>query len=82
MSAHRLNITLPEDVVETLKTLAGPREQSNFIAKSVRYYARRLQRKKLFEELKLQYEEAAADGLAVTREFDSALTDGLDDEND
>jgi len=77
----RVNVTLPEDVAETLKEMAGPRGQSSFIAQSVRFYARRLRRQRLLEELKEGYRATAREGLEISREFDSALIDGLDDEN-
>lgn len=81
MSSVRLNVTVPKDVAETLKEMAGPREQSSFIANSVRFYARKLKRKQLLEELKEGYQATAEEGLEIAKEFDSTLMDGLDDEN-
>lgn len=77
----RMNITVPQDVAETLKEMAGPREQSSFIAKSVRLYARQLKRKQLIAELKEGYQAAAREGASVSEDFDAALIDGLDDEH-
>ncbi len=77
----RLNITVPRDVAETLKELAGPREQSSLITKSVRFYVRRLKRQRLLAELREGYTAVSREGLELSEEFDSTLMDGLDDEN-
>jgi predicted nucleic acid-binding protein len=81
MSAVRINITLPEDVIELLKDHAGPREQSSFIAESVRMRSKQLKKENLILELKSQYEEASNEALEISREFEHTLTDGIDHED-
>ena len=82
MSASiRLNVTVPQDVAQTLKEMAGPREQSSFIAESVRHYAKLLRRKKLHEEMKEGYLASHAEGEELSKEFDTTLMDGLTDED-
>lgn len=77
----RLNVTVPLDVAETLKEMAGPREQSSFIAHSVRHYAKLLKRKKLMEEMKEGYLASNPAASELSKEFDSILMDGLTDED-
>ncbi len=81
MSAIRMNITLPEDIAQTLKEMAGPRGQSSFVAESIRFYAKRIKRQRLKKELEEGYKATANEDLALTRDFDQTLVDGLDDEN-
>ncbi len=81
MSAVRMNVTLPEDVAETLKEMAGPRGQSSFVADSIRYYAKRIKRRKLLKELEEGYKAAAKEDQELNQEFDHTLMDGLEDEN-
>ncbi len=81
MSNVRMNITVPEDVVELLKDHAGPREQSQFIAESVRLRAKQIEKEKLMHELKLEYEEAAKEALEMNKDFEYTLLDGIEDED-
>ncbi len=81
MSAVRINITLPEDVIELLKDHAGPREQSSFIAESVRLRVEQIKKENLLLELKVQYQEASREALEINNDFDHTLSDGLDNEN-
>ena len=81
MSAVRMNITLPEDVIELLKEHAGPREQSSFIAESVRMRAEQIKKQTLLLELKAQYQEAAGEALEINSEFETTMTDGIDNED-
>ena len=80
-NAVRLNVTVPEDVAETLKEMAGPGKQSSFIANSVRYYAKLLKRKQLIEELKEGYTATSCEGLEIARDFDQTNMDGIEDDN-
>ena len=79
-SSVRLNVTVPKDVAETLKEEAGARGQSAFIAESVRFYAKRLKRKRLMEALKEGYLATAKEGTELSKEFDDSLTDGFDED--
>ena len=81
MSAIRMNVTLPEEIVETLKEMAGPRGQSSFVAESIRYYAKRLKRQQLKKELEEGYKASAEEDLELSKEFDATLMDGLEDDN-
>lgn len=81
MSAVRMNITLPEDVIKLLKDHAGPREQSSFIAESVRMRAEQIKKESLILELKAQYEEATSEALKINNEFENTLNDGINDED-
>lgn len=77
----RLNVTVPEDVAEILKEMAGPRGQSSFIADSVRSHAKRMKRRQLLKELEEGYKATANEDLALAREFNSTLMDGLEDDD-
>ena len=81
MSAVRINVTLPEDIVKTLKEMAGPRGQSSFIAESIRFYSRRLKRQQLIRELEEGYKATAKEDQAINRDFDQTLMDGLENED-
>lgn len=81
MAAVRMNVTLPEDVIKLLKDHAGPREQSSFIAESVRMRAKQIKKEKLTIELKKQYKEASTEALDVSKDFENTLIDGIDNED-
>ena len=81
MSAIRMNVTLPEDIAETLKELAGPRGQSSFVAESIRYYAKRIKRQRLKKELEEGYKATSQEDRELNSDFDQTLMDGLDDDS-
>ncbi len=80
MGTIRMNVTLPEDVAETLKELGGPRGQSSFVANSIRFYARNLRRKRMQAELKAQYQEVNEEDVELSKDFEGTSSDGIEDE--
>jgi hypothetical protein len=81
MAFKRLNFTLPDDVVRLLEKKARAGEKSMFVAEAIREYATKDSRKRLMEELIESYSERAKDNPKDANEWDSTLSDGLEDEN-
>jgi metal-responsive CopG/Arc/MetJ family transcriptional regulator len=79
MGAIRLNVTLPDDIIKALKEFSGPREQSAFIAKSVRFYIEKLKKDQLKESLIEGYKATALEDLALNEEFEHLADEGLDE---
>ena len=79
MASIRMNITLPEEIAKLLKRFAGPREQSAFIAKSIKAHAKLLEHEHRAKTLKEHYLEAASDPETsnLVRDFDSTSSEGL-----
>ena len=76
----RLNVTIPTDALDMLNAFAAPGKRSSFIASSIRFYARKLERRRLAAELREGYLAGKDDAHAIDSEFESALLDGLEDE--
>ncbi len=74
----RLNITLPEDVISTLKKNIGDREVSNFISEAVKSKFKELEKNKLKAELIEGYKATKKEDMKLHKDFDGNLNDGLD----
>jgi metal-responsive CopG/Arc/MetJ family transcriptional regulator len=79
MGSVRMNVTLPEDVAETLKELGGKRGQSAFISESIRHYSEKIRKEHMHKELRAQYQEASKEDSDLLKDFDPTLADGLED---
>ena len=80
MAAVRLNISLPEQTVKKLKKSAKPRERSLIITEALELYFKRDQTKTLIEEMIEGYIARYDEDLALCKEMDCTLSDGIDDE--
>lgn len=74
----RLNITLPEDVVNILKENIGDREVSNFISEAVKSKFKELERNKLNTELIEGYKATGKEDMKLHKDFEGTIFDGLD----
>jgi len=51
MSAVRINITLPEEIVKRLNKMTKQRERSAYIAEALEFYQKHQHKKNLMEEM-------------------------------
>lgn len=79
MGSVRMNVTIPQDVAETLKELGGKRGQSAFISESIRHYSIKIRKEKMSKELRAQYQDASNEDTELVSDFDSSLSDGLEE---
>ena len=75
----RVNITLPEDVLKSLDSITEPRERSRFITTAVMEKIERRQKEGLSLLLKEGYLEGRQEALELSREFEEADLEGLDE---
>lgn len=75
MSAkEKVTLTLPFTLMETVRTLAAPRQQSQFIAEAIEYFIAEKQRKSLRERLIAGYQANAQADAEIAAEW-STLED-------
>jgi len=74
----RLNITLPENLVQELERAAGPRKKSLFIAQAVRERLERLEKQVLEKELERGYRASRKQSLDLATEFEASDLEGWD----
>jgi len=75
----RLNITLPEGLVEAMNRVTEPRKRSLFIAEAVRQKILQKEKDEMEKLLIEGYQAAAKESLSITKEFESADLEGWDD---
>jgi len=69
----RININVPEEILEEISEVVGPRKRSRFITEAIIRSLNELRAKKLAVE----YEEAADEIMRVNREIEGVVGDGL-----
>lgn len=74
----RLNITLPEEIIITLKKNIGEREVNNFISEAVKSKFKELEENKLKTELIEGYKATKKEDMKLHKEFEGTINDGLD----
>lgn len=74
LTKEKVTLTLPSDVMETVRSLVPPRRQSQFIAEAIRYFVAEQQRKSLRERLVAGYQANAAADSTLAAEW-SAVED-------
>ena len=74
MGFVRVNISLPEELLEKLSGEIMPRKRSRFIAESIQRSLTERKRQKLAEE----YREAAKEIRRINHELETVIGDGLD----
>jgi metal-responsive CopG/Arc/MetJ family transcriptional regulator len=75
----RLNIILPQDLAESLKEIAGPRNRSRVISESIREYLRQRKKVELEKQLEEGYRASANVNIAMAREFEAVDLEGWDE---
>lgn len=75
----RLNVTLPKDLIKALNEHAGPRKKSQYIAHAIRKQIELEQKEALEKALEEGYRNTRREGLAISREFETADIESWDD---
>jgi metal-responsive CopG/Arc/MetJ family transcriptional regulator len=79
MGVKRVNITLPEDVVQLLKKNAKSGEKSSYIADAVRAYSKKQSKQMLVQEMIRGYQATAQEDLQDAESWDETLEDGSEE---
>lgn len=74
----KLNITLPEDIILTLKKTIGEKQVSNFISEAVKSKFKEFKKNKLKAELIEGYKATSKEDMKLHEDFEGTLMDGLD----
>jgi metal-responsive CopG/Arc/MetJ family transcriptional regulator len=74
MSAIRINISLPREIITELSQEVPPRKRSRFIAEAIKRSLREQRNRSLAAE----YEEAAEEMRRINQELEGSVGDGLD----
>lgn len=75
IAKEKVTLTLPLDLMNAVRSIAPPRQQSQFIAEAIAYFIAEKQRKSLRERLIAGYQANAATDAAIAGEWS-----GLEDE--
>lgn len=67
---EKVTLTLPRDLMETVREMASPRGQSQFVAEAVEYFIEEKRRQTLREKLIEGYKAMAEESLAITKEWE------------
>ena len=79
MGTARLNITLPEELVEELDRIVGPRRKSRFIASTLQERLKKLRTERLEALLKEGYQAGIREGEEIAHDFEKADLEGWDE---
>lgn len=79
MSTVKLNITLPEALVDELNRLTRKREKSRFISEAISTKIQEVKKKKLEMELEEGYKSTAQEAADLMEEFAISDLEGWDD---
>ena len=74
MHTVRVNISLPEELLNEISREIGPRKRNRFITQAIARSLKELKDQKLAAE----YEEAAAQISRINQDIEGAVADGLD----
>ena len=69
IAKEKVTLTLPLDLMEAVRTLAAPRQQSQFIADAIAYFIAEKQRKSLRTRLIAGYQANAGADAAIAAEW-------------
>lgn len=75
----RLNITLPNKLVQLIDRMTSPRKRSRFIAEAIELKIRRSQKEALEKKLAEGYRAGYQEGIDIASEFEPADLEGWDD---
>jgi len=79
MSMVRMNITIPEDLVNKLDQLVGPRKKSRFITETLKERVKKIEEDKLQKMLEEGYKTRREESLSIAKEFESVDLEGWDE---
>lgn len=74
MAFVRINISLSEDLLNSLSNVVDSRKRSRFISQAIERSLRELKE----EKLALEYREAAAEIRRVNQDLEGTIGDGID----
>lgn len=74
-TTEKVTLTLPSELMQTMRDFVPPRGQSKFVAEAIEYFIEVKQRQLLREELIVGYQVTAEQSINVTKDWES-----LDDE--
>ena len=79
MSMVRMNITIPEDLVNKLDQLVGPRKKSRFITETLKERVKKIEEDKLQKMLEEGYKTRREESLSIAKEFEAIDLEGWDE---
>ena len=79
MGVVRMNITIPEELVEELDKLTPPRTRSQFIAEALKRKIEKLRSEELQKSLEEGYKDRRAENQSMAKEFEVADLEGWDE---
>jgi metal-responsive CopG/Arc/MetJ family transcriptional regulator len=79
VETSRLNITLPEDLVNELNQLVEPRKKSRFIAVVLRDQLKKLRKERQEKTLKEGYQTRKRESEEISKDFSSIDLEGWDE---
>jgi len=79
MSVVRMNITLPEDLANTLDRLTGSRKKSQFITEALKEKIEKIHHKELQKILEEGYKARKRESHSIAKEFESIDLEGWDE---
>ncbi len=79
MGTTRINITLPEEIMQSLNDFVKQGSKSSFIAHAIREKIRELEIKKIAGELAEGYKKTYKEDKKLSSDFDFTVGDGLDE---
>lgn len=79
MSMVRMNITIPEDLVNKLDQLVGSRKKSRFITETLKERVKKIEEDKLQKMLEEGYKTRREESLSIAKEFESVDLEGWDE---
>lgn len=68
-TVEKVTLTLPQDLMNTVRELAPPRGRSKFIAEAIRYFIDEREKRLLREELIAGYQATAEEAAAMAEEW-------------
>jgi hypothetical protein len=75
MGAKRINITLPEDVIQILKKKTKSGEKSSYIAEAIRAYSKKQSKQMFAQEMIKGYQATAREDIQENEFWDETLSD-------
>ena len=68
-ATEKVTLTLPQDLMDTVRVLAPPRGRSKYVAKALRYFIEEEEKRVLREELIAGYQATAEESAAIAAEW-------------
>ena len=72
MQTLKVNFTIPEDIVATLRADVGERQRSSFVAAAIREKLIQLEREQLMQDLIEGYQATREEDRALNKEWERA----------